>query len=67
MVLGSQSALIGQISGVADPSGGGFKLGAYRWSHPTAPDSCSGETLYFMYFERTGALFAFRFDSSHEC
>ena len=67
MLLGSQSALIGQISAVADPAGGGFKLGAYRWSHPTAPDSCSGETLYFMYFERTGALFAFRFDSSHEC
>ena len=67
VLLGSQSGLIGQISAVADPSGGGFKLGAYRWSHPTAPDFCSGETLYFMYFERTGALFAFRFDSSHEC
>jgi len=67
VLLGSQAGLINQISAVADPSGGGFKLGAYRWSHPTAPDFCSGETLYFMYFERTGALFAFRFDSSHEC
>jgi len=65
--LGSQAGLINQISSYADPSGGGFRLGAYQWSHPTAPDFCSGETLYFMYFERTGVLFAFRFDSSHEC
>jgi hypothetical protein len=67
VLLGSQAGLINQISAVADPSGGGFKLGAYRWWHPTAPDFCSGETLYFMYFERTGALFAFRFDSSRDC
>jgi hypothetical protein len=67
VLLGGQAGLINQISAVADPSGGGFKLGAYRWSHPTAPDFCSGETLYFMYFERTGALFAFRFDSSRDC
>jgi hypothetical protein len=67
VLLGSQAGLINSLSAYGDPSGGGFRLGAYKWSHPTAPDFCSGETLYFMYFERTGALFAFRFDSSHEC
>ena len=51
----------------ADPSGGGFRLGAYKWSHPTQPDFCSGETLYYMYFEATRVLFVFRFDSSSEC
>lgn len=66
-LLGPKAGLINQISAVADPSGGGFKLGAYKWSHMTAPDFCSSETLYFMYFERTGALFVFRFDSSSEC
>jgi hypothetical protein len=63
----SQKAVLVHIADFADPSGGGFHLGQYSWSHETAPDFCSGETLYFMYFERTGALFAFRFDSSHEC
>lgn len=62
-----QKALISNISAFADPSGGPFRLGAYAWSHPTQPDFCSGETLYLMYFERTGVLFSFRFDSSHEC
>lgn len=62
-----QKAVLVHIAEYADPSGGGFHLGQYSWSHETQPDFCSGETLYFMYFERTGALFAFRFDSSHEC
>jgi hypothetical protein len=62
-----QKAVLVHIAGYADPSGGGFHLGQYSWSRQTQPDFCSGETLYLMYFERTGALFAFRFDSSHEC
>lgn len=62
-----QKQLVVQISRFADPAGGGFHLGAYAWSHPTQPDFCSGETLYQMYFPATGVLFAFRFDSSHEC
>jgi hypothetical protein len=66
-LLGSQSGLIKQLSAFADPSGGGFRLGAYKWSHPTQPDFCSSETLYLMYFPRTRALFVFRFDTSSEC
>ena len=66
-LLGGQSGLISQLSAFADPSGGGFHLGAYKWSHPTQPDFCSSETLYFMYFENTRVLFVFRFDSSSEC
>lgn len=66
-LLESQSGLIQALSTFADPSGGGFHLGAYRWSHPTQPDFCSSETLYLMYFERTRVLFVFRFDSSSEC
>jgi len=66
-LLGSQAGLIDDIAAAADPSGGDFQLGAHVWSHPTQPDFCSGETLYLMYFPDTGVLFAFRFDSSHEC
>ena len=62
-----QKAVLVHIASFADPSGGGFHLGQYSWSRETQPDFCSGETLQLMYFERTGALFAFRFDSSHEC
>lgn len=66
-LLGPSNAdLIDDITAVADP-GGDFELGAHAWSHPTAPDFCSGETIYEMYFPDTGVLFAFRFDSSHEC
>jgi hypothetical protein len=64
--LGS-ATLVDAIAAEADPAGGGYRLGAYRWSHPTAPDYCSGETLYLLYFPRTAVLFAFRFDSSSEC
>src|SRR5688572_87387 len=66
-LLGSNAGLVNQISQFADPSGQGYRLGAYKWSHPTAPDFCSGETVYLMYFPHTGVLFAFRFDSSSEC
>lgn len=66
-LLGNQAGLIDQLSAFADPSGGRFRLGAYKWSHPTAPDYCSSETLYLMYFPRTRVLFVFRFDSSSEC
>ncbi|MBC7973581.1 MAG: hypothetical protein H7138_01255 [Myxococcales bacterium] len=62
-----QKALLTKIQQFADPSNAPFRLGAYAWSHPTAPDFCSGETLYLQYFENTGVLFAYRFDSSHEC
>jgi hypothetical protein len=67
LLLGSNAGLVNQISQFADPSGHGYRLGAYKWSHPTAPDFCSGETVYLMYFPHTGVLFAFRFDSSSEC
>ena len=66
-LLGSQAGLISRLSAFADPSGGGFRLGAYKWSHPTQPDFCSSETLYLMYFPRTRVLFVFRFDTSSEC
>jgi hypothetical protein len=66
-LLGAQSSLINAIAAEADPSGGGFRLGAHSWSHMTAPDYCSGEKLYLMYFRRTGVVFSFRFDSSSEC
>ena len=66
-LLRGQSGLITQLSAFADPSGGGFHLGAYKWSHPTQPDFCSSETLYLMYFQNTRVLFVFRFDSSSEC
>jgi hypothetical protein len=67
-LLGPDHAgLIDEIAAVADPAGGGYELGAHKWSHPTAPDFCSGETIYEMYFPDSGVLFAFRFDSSHEC
>jgi hypothetical protein len=66
-LLGGQAGLINQISAFADPSGHGFKLGAHKWRYMTAPDYCSSETIYLMYFEHTGVLFAFRFDSSSEC
>ena len=62
-----QKGVLVDISSFADPSGGGFRLGAWKWSHPTAPDFCSGETLYLQYFPVTGKLFAWRFDSSSEC
>jgi hypothetical protein len=62
-----QKALLTSIQQFADPSGTPFRLGAHKWSHPTQPDFCSGETLYLQYFENTGVLFAFRFDSSSEC
>jgi hypothetical protein len=62
-----QKPLLTKIQQFADPANGPFRLGAYSWSHPTAPDFCSGETLYLQYFENTGVLFAYRFDSSHEC
>lgn len=45
----------------------GIRTGLYAWSHPTAPDFCSGETLYLLYFPADGTLIAFRYDSSHEC
>ena len=66
-LLGSQAGLINRLAAFADPSGGGFRLGAYKWSHPTQPDFCSSETLYLMYFPRTRVLFVFRFDTSSEC
>ena len=67
-LLGSENAdLIDDLAAFGDPAGGDFQLGAHKWSHPTAPDFCSSETLYEMYFPATGALFAFRFDSSSEC
>ena len=62
-----QTGLLDEIAAFADPSGHGFKLGAHKWSYMTAPDYCSSETIYLMYFEHTGVLFAFRFDSSSEC
>jgi hypothetical protein len=62
-----QTGVLGEIAAFADPSGHGFRLGAYKWSYMTAPDYCSSETLYLMYFGQTGVLFAFRFDSSSEC
>lgn len=46
---------------------GGIRTGLYAWSHPTAPDFCSGETLDLLYFPADGTLVAFRYDSSHEC
>jgi hypothetical protein len=66
-LLGRQAGLITQLSAFADPSSTGFRLGAYKWSHPTQPDFCSSETLYLMYVPSTGVLFVFRFDSSSEC
>ena len=63
----SHAELIDDLAAFADPAGGDHELGAHAWSHPTAPDFCSGETIYQMYFPDTGVLFAFRFDSSHEC
>jgi len=62
-----QQSLVRKIQAFADPPRGPFKLGQYAWSHPTQPDFCSGETLWLQYFEHTGVLFAFRFDTSHEC
>lgn len=66
-LLGNQSGLIGQLTAAAEDPTGVFHLGAYKWSHPTQPDFCSGETLYYMYFETSRILFVFRFDSSSEC
>ncbi len=66
-LLGAQSGLIDAIAAEADPSGGAFRLGAYSWSYPTAPDYCSGEKLYLVYFRRSGVVFSFRFDASSEC
>lgn len=66
-LLGSQAGVLSSVSQFADPSGHGYKLGAYKWSYMTAPDYCSSETLYLQYFEHTGVLFAWRFDSSSEC
>ena len=66
-LLGDRAALEGEIAAEADPSGGAFRLGAYAWSYPTAPDFCSGEKLYVMYFPRSGVVFSFRFDASSEC
>ena len=65
-LLGDQAGLIKRlIAASGDPTR--FHLGAYKWSHPTQPDFCSGETLYYMYFQTTRILFVFRFDSSSEC
>lgn len=66
ILLSGTLALSGVVQ-FGDPSGGGFHVGLYAWSHPTAPDFCSGETLEQMYFPNTGVLVAFRFDSSHDC
>jgi hypothetical protein len=66
-ILRSGRPALNAITSFGDASGGGFRVGLYAWSHPTAPDFCSGETLDLMYFPRTGVLVAFRFDSSHEC
>ena len=67
-LLGPQHAgLVDELAAVGDPAGGDYELGAHKWSHPTAPDFCSSETVYEMYFPATGVLFAFRFDSSSEC
>ena len=66
-LLGSQAGVLSSISQFADPSGHGYRIGAHKWSHMTAPDYCSSETLYLQYFEHTGVLFAWRFDSSSEC
>jgi hypothetical protein len=46
---------------------GGIRVGLYAWSHPTAPDFCSGEVLQMLYFPADGTLVAFRYDNSHEC
>lgn len=62
-----QHGVLDKISQFADPSGQGYRIGAYKWSYMTQPDYCSGETVYLMYFPNTGVLFAFRFDSSSEC
>lgn len=66
-LLGNQAGLINQLTAAAEDPTGVFHLGAYKWSHPTQPDFCSGETLYYMYFETTRILFVFRFNSSSEC
>ena len=67
-LLGPEHAgLIDELAAAGDPAGGDYQLGAHKWSHPTAPDFCSSETVYEMYFPATGVLFAFRFDSSSEC
>lgn len=66
-LLGSQAGVLSSISQFADPSGHGYRIGAYKWSYMTAPDYCSSETLYLQYYEHTGVLFAWRFDSSSEC
>lgn len=66
-LLGNQAGLINQLAAAAEDPTGVFHLGAYQWSRETQPDACSGETLYYMYFETTRILFVFRFDSSSEC
>lgn len=67
-LLGPEHAgLIEELAAVGDPADGGYQLGAHKWSHPTAPDFCSSETVFEMYFPATGVLFAVRFDSSSEC
>lgn len=66
-LLGSSAGFVDEIAAVADPGGGTSVLGARHWSRETAPDFCSGETLFLLYFPNTGILFVFRFDSSHEC
>jgi hypothetical protein len=67
-LLGPENAdLVDELAAFGDPAGGDYQLGAHKWSHPTAPDYCSSETVYEMYFPSTGILFAVRFDSSSEC
>lgn len=65
-IRSSSLEALNQVLILGDRSGG-VRTGLYAWSHPTAPDFCSGETLYLLYFPADGTLVAFRYDSSHEC